>query len=353
MADPELSRSLMEVRGADVHPAALFGKNRETGPEKVREIVKLAGKRGLNFLRPFVVGTNCDASYDSRIVPIRVFESWDPLKVLIDEAHSKELEVHPFVCVVPQGADSIGPTLKEHPEWAMANREGRILGWGNPAHPEFRGYAVDIITEIVNNYDVDGISLDYLRYPDANADYSEYSRNMFRDESGVDPLELTKESPHYEKWKQWRIEQTDILMKEIHNAVKKAKPEIVLSAYVWTVMDPQICLRDWEVWLKKDYLDAINPTGYVYEFSGYMERIRKSIVAARKAAPKAPVFINVGVVTSHGSLKDAPQIIQWTQGAREAGADGISFYTMESLLPFLDEVSQVLFKKRVEVPHAK
>ncbi len=353
MNPSKASSSVMEIRGVDIHPASLFGTDPETGPQRVKEMVDLAAKHNLNFLRPFVVGVRCDASYDSKIVPIRLFEGWDSLKILIEAAQAEGLEVHPFVCVVPQGADHMGPTLKAHPGWAMVNKEGQAVGWGNPAHPQFRKYVISIIMEIVKNYGVDGISLDYLRYPGTNVDYSEYSRERFREESGADPLKLTEESSLYGKWNQWRIEQTDILMEEIHDAVKKAKPELVLSAYVWTTRDPQICLRDWEAWLRKGYLDAINPTGYVYEFPEYMNRIQTSSAAAKKADPKAPVFINVGVHTSHGSLKNAAQVIRWTQGAREAGADGVSFFTMTSLLPYLKEVSKALFKERVKVPHRK
>jgi len=343
----------MEIRAVDMHPAALFGTDPETGPQRVKEMVNLAAKHKLNFLRPFMVGTRCDASYDSRIVPIHVFKDWDPLKVLIEEAHAEGLEVHPFVCVVPQGEDSTSPTLKAHPEWAMVNKEGQAVGWGNPAHPEFRKYVISIILEIAKNYGVDGISFDYLRYPGTNVDYSEYSRGKFREEYGTDPLELKGDSPLYERWNQWRIGQTEILMKEVHDALKKAKPELLISAYVWTIRDPQICLRDWEAWLRKGYLDAINPTGYVYEFSEYMNRIRTSTTAAKKADPGATVFINVGVHTSHGSLRDATQVIQWTQGAREAGADGVSFFTMEFLLPYLKDVSKALFQKRAKIPHKK
>ncbi len=350
MRNLEEGKSIREVRGVDIHPAALFGRAPETGSLRVREIARLAAECKLNFLRPFVVGVNCDASYNSRILPTKLFEEWDPLEILIEEAHARGLEVHPFVCVVPQGADEIGLTLRNHPEWAMVDKEGKTIGWGNPAHPKFREFAVSIVAEIAKNYDVDGISLDYLRYPDANADYSEYSRNSFRERFDADPLQLTEETPLFEKWNQWRIAQIETLTREIYGTVRRVRADAVVSAYVWTVLDPQICLRDWEAWLRKGYLDAINPTGYVYDFSSYMHRIRASIAAAHKAAPEVPAFVNIGVSTSHGSLKDAIQIVQWTQGAREAGAAGVSFFTMESLLPFLKEVSQALFKGKASVP---
>ncbi|KYH41516.1 MAG: hypothetical protein AYL32_004880 [Candidatus Bathyarchaeota archaeon B26-2] len=341
---------LVEIRGVDIHPSALFGTDPEEGPRRVAEIVRLAAERNLNFLRPFVVGTRCNASYESRIVPVKEFEGWDPLKVLIDEAHKRGLEVHPFICVVPQGVEKLGQPLLQHPEWAMVKRDGRVIGWGNPAHPEFRRYVKSIVLEVAENYDVDGLSFDYLRYPGRDVDYSEYSRERFKEEYGVDPLDLTEGSQLYEAWRLWRVKQTATLMEEIHEAVKKVKPEILLSAYVWTVRDPYICLRDWVDWVRKGYLDAINPTGYVYDYREYMDRCRTSIKAAKEANPEVPVFINVGVYTSHGRLRDASQVIKWTEGAREAGADGVSFFTMKTLMPYLKEVSEALFRDKAKVP---
>lgn len=348
----------MEIRGVDIHPSALFGTDPETGPHKITEIVELAAKHNLNFLRPFVVGTHCDASYDSRIVPVKLFKGWDPLEILLKEAHSEGLEVHPFVCVVPKGTGdtrkpgNLGPTLKVHPEWAMVNKEGQPIGWGNPAHPRFREHVVSIVMELVENYDVDGVSFDYARYPGTNVGYSDHNRNKFKEKYGVDPMEIAEETSLHEEWSRWRIEQLAQLMREIRDVIKDVKPEIMLSAYVWTTRDPRICLRDWEEWLREGYLDAINPSGYVYDFDGYMNRCRETIKAARKANPRAPVFINIGVHTSHGRLRDAAQVIRWTRGARAAGSDGMNFFTMRALLPYLDGVSRVVFQEKVKVLHS-
>ena len=341
---------LIEIRSVDIHPSALFGIDPNEGPKKIKEVVAVAAKSNLNILRPFVVSTRCEASYKSVIVPIKEFKDWDPLEILVEEAHMNGLEVHTFICVVPQGVEKLGPPLLEHPEWAMVTRRGEKIGWGNPAHPEFRKYVKSIILEVAENYEIDGISFDYLRYPGMNVDYSEYSRRLFIDEYGSDPIEIDERSPLYEVWRLWRVRQTEILVQELYEAIKDAKPDILVSAYVWTIRDPYICLRDWTEWIKKGYLDAINPSGYVYDYKMYMEQCQTNIEAIRRINSAIPIFINIGVHTSHGTLRGAEEIIRWVEGAREAGANGVSFFTMKTLMPYLGQVSEALFKEKAIVP---
>ncbi|RJS84443.1 hypothetical protein CW702_02480 [Candidatus Bathyarchaeota archaeon] len=341
---------LHEIRSVDIHPSALFGRDRDEGPRNVEKVVEVAAENNLNMLRPFVIDTRCEASYNSSIVPIKEFEGWDPLKIMVEEAHRRGLEVHTFICVVPQGVERLGPPLLEHPDWAMVTRDGEKIGWGNPAHPEFREYVKEIVLEVVRNYDIDGVSFDYLRYPGMNVDYSEYSRRMFMDEYGVDPIDLDEKNPLFDAWRLWRIKQTEILVKELYEAVKRLKPQVLVSAYVWTVRDPYICLRDWVEWVRKGYLDAVNPSGYIYNYKEYINRCKENIEAIRRVNPRVPIFINIGVHTSHGTLKSAAEIIKWVEGARKLKADGISFFTMKTLLPYIDEVSKALFREKASVP---
>ncbi|HDN02125.1 MAG TPA: hypothetical protein ENF42_04030 [Candidatus Bathyarchaeota archaeon] len=139
-------------------------------------------------------------------------------------------------------------------------------------------------------------------------------------------------------------------MKELYEAVKRLKPQVLVSAYVWTVRDPYICLRDWVEWVRKGYLDAVNPSGYIYNYKEYINRCKENIEAIRRVNPRVPIFINIGVHTSHGTLKSAAEIIKWVEGARKLKADGISYFTMKTLLPYIDEVSKALFREKASVP---
>ena len=62
----------------------------------------------------------------------------------------------------------------------------------------------------------------------------------------------------------------------------------------------------------------------------------------RAAVPKSmPMYITIGVRTSHGSLM-ADDVKRHIAMSKQAGADGVIFFTWEALRSFLPEVSQAI-----------
>ncbi|MDD2891013.1 MAG: family 10 glycosylhydrolase, partial [bacterium] len=104
-------------------------------------------------------------------------QGFDPLKELIAESHKNGIRVHAWLC---DFTDEPGlPAYKEHPEWAMINKDGKTTdcerGYRNADYPFIwmcpsrrPGYTdqwlIPMIEEVVTNYDVDGIHHDYARY---------------------------------------------------------------------------------------------------------------------------------------------------------------------------------------------
>src|SRR5690606_18644407 len=60
----------------------------------------------------------------------------------------------------------------------------------DPGVPEVRDYVVAVVEELVREYDVDGIHLDYVRYPSPDYGYHPRARAAFEELVGVDPLWL-------------------------------------------------------------------------------------------------------------------------------------------------------------------
>lgn len=97
----------------------------------------------------------------------------------------------------------------------------------------------------------------------------------------------------------------------------------------------EIC-QDWLTWISEGILDWINPSGYRYTDATFLDVARLN----REYVPKGfPFYITIGVKTSHGSLKDAAEIRKQMTMARQCGADGLVFFTRESLRPFANEVA--------------
>jgi uncharacterized lipoprotein YddW (UPF0748 family) len=90
---------------------------------------------------------------------------YDPLEFAIEECHKRGLQLHAWVVTIPIGKwKKLGCAQlnKKHPN--MVKRIGED-GYMNPESPKTAEYLAKICKEIVDNYDVDGIHLDYIRYP--------------------------------------------------------------------------------------------------------------------------------------------------------------------------------------------
>lgn len=91
---------------------------------------------------------------------------YDALKFAIDECHKRGMELHAWIVTVPVGKwnkEGCRNLRKRYP--AMIQKIGDE-GYMNPECDETAVYLSRLCHEITENYDVDGIHLDYIRYPE-------------------------------------------------------------------------------------------------------------------------------------------------------------------------------------------
>jgi uncharacterized lipoprotein YddW (UPF0748 family) len=156
-----------------------------TSPAKVRRLIKFAADNHYTDLFVQVRG-RADAYYNSRIVPrasLLPRNDYDPLQDVLTQAHARGIKVHAWVNMyLAWSARSLPSNSRHivnlHPDWVEVNgrgksdlefvaqngRNGREGIYLSPANQEVNDYLLTVITEIVRNYDVDGIHLDYFRY---------------------------------------------------------------------------------------------------------------------------------------------------------------------------------------------
>ncbi len=177
-------------------------------PKTIQSAVEMAKDGRFNTLIVQVRGRG-DAFYDSRYDPrppllARQPSSFDPLELMLATAHRAGLKVHAWVNVnlVSDATPPAAPrhVVYTHPEWLMVPRplaadlarmnprnaaylrrlseyakarsdrvEGLFL---SPVHKGAVDYTVRVIGDIVTRYAVDGIHLDYIRFPNDEFDYS-------------------------------------------------------------------------------------------------------------------------------------------------------------------------------------
>lgn len=166
----------------------------------------------------------------------------DPLADIITKAHDTSggkqyIEVHAWVVPYRVWKDSLGTppaghVLNEHPEWRGKQDNGLTTdSYGNhyldPGVPEVQDYMVDVVTEIVQNYDVDGIHWDYFRYPE-NGDwgYNQTAIDRFNEQYG----KSGSPSPSDPDFCDFRREQIKEMGRKAYAAVKAIDWDCKLSA---------------------------------------------------------------------------------------------------------------------------
>ncbi len=328
-------------------------------PEALRQTLKRMKAAGIDFIH--CSGKDHAIFWDSQIAPKEQIKDPTYLDKVVPCAHEEGLKVYPVFCLAIEGGDSSpNALLQRNPSWSFFS-EGARRGYIDPGNPDARRYEASLAAELVAKYNVDGLSLDYARCPN-RIGYTDSGRAEFLIKYKVDlaaivsagSSELDTEggkkaaqsasaaaraNPIWPEWRKWRMEQVNNMVRELGLAVKKAKPGLPISSYVWGYHtytgNYEVC-QDWVTWIDEGILDWINPSGYRYDD----ESFRRAAQLNRQHVPtNFPYYITIGVRTSHGSLKNAGEIRKQMKMTAEAGADGLVFFTWRALRPFVDELA--------------
>ena len=341
----------------------------------IQLMVDTAQRGGFNTLLVQVRGRG-DAYYDSRIEP-RADEledepaDFDPLALTLTLAHSAGLKVHAWVDVDLVSSATLMPrsrthVVARHPEWLMVPRslanalravppeipaylgqiaravraqrdqvEGLYL---SPVTAASRAYTASVITDLTSRYALDGLHLDYLRYPNDQFDYSAPAIAAFRAEAmrtitaanrdRLDRLALTTATAWTDAlpdaWTSFRQDRLTRLATSLRAAALAARPGIIVSAAVAPNADDARDgrLQDWRLWARTGIVDALCPMIYTpdpAEFAAGVSRVQ---------ADAGPAAVWAGI----GAYRLTPaRTNENLQVARRAGVAGVLVYSYDSL----------------------
>lgn len=220
---------------------------------------------------------------------------FDPLQTLIEKAHAQGIEVHAWVIATTIWSSNIapldpnhvfnthGPSATGYDNWLMLRNTGSNYGAGadrllDPGHPAAADYIVRMFTSIVENYDVDGIHFDRIRYPDTggpNMGYNPVSVARFQTATGRTDVP----APTDPQWMQWRRDQVTNIVRRVYLESTAIKPDIRVSASTITYGYGPVSipggwegtrtyaevLQDWRGWMEEGILDLNVPMNYKRE----------------------------------------------------------------------------------------
>lgn len=298
------------------------------------EILDNIKSKNLNTVY-FQVGSNGTVLFKSSFEPFSPYitgevdgaASYDPLQFAVEQAHKRGLEIHAWVNVVKcfSGTESNilnnpNHIFKRKPEWIVEDiRDGQKSLWLDPGLPEVREYISEMIAEMVENYDIDGVHLDYIRYPGKNFEdefsYSVHGTGLSRDE--------------------YRRKNITDLVELISKKIKAVKHYIKLGVAPIGIYKNQKGSNGWEgytevyqdsrEWLKRGIIDYVAPQIYW----GFNDNPRFGAVAKDWVENSYGRSVVLGIGAYKPSVK--PDMDQMIQYARSINADGVSFFRYENI----------------------
>ncbi len=254
---------------------------------------------------------------------------FDPLRDLIKRAHDSGIEVHAFVIIGavwnknPTFAPSatLGPPTNPNHVFNLhggynpvtqqiipgpnnwltrtllpdgtggISFQGHRVGndfWIELGHPDAARYTNDVLINLVANYDLDGLHLDRIRYPElgvtgqtpatgANIGYNQTSVARFQQRYGI-AVGSPPPAPNDALWVQWRRDQVTNFVRRLYLEAIAIKPQIKVSAALiafggigsteaaWNSAEAYWRVyQDWRAWTEEGILDIAIPMNYKRE----------------------------------------------------------------------------------------
>ena len=364
------------VQGAPPATRALWvTRTTLNSPDSIARMVASAEAAGFNTLLVQVRGRG-DAYYAGGVEP-RASElasrpGFDPLATTLTLAHAAGMQVHAWVAVNLVSSAYSLPGDRAHvvyrsPRWLLVPRAraaemrrvdvrspaylGRLARWTransadveglytSPLIPAAAAYTAEVIGSLVAAYPVDGVHLDYVRFPSDDFDFSPAALQQFKD--AVRPALTSRERSAAEarerldplaypnlfadRWSDFRRSRLTALVKRIRTAVQAARPSVMVSAAV--VPDAQQAftarLQDWRTWIDQSLIDVLCPMAYTTEAAVFEQQV----AAARQLAAGLPVWAGIGAYR----LTTA-QTLTHIQAAGRLGTAGIILFSYDALV---------------------
>ncbi len=316
--------------------------NQEVQKAELKKIFDDIKRKRLNTVY-FQVRSNGTVMFRSSYEPLSPYitgevdgdASYDPLKYAIDLAHERGIEIHAWVNVVRcfTGTEKF---IFEHPfhiaqrkpQWVIESKRDGTSYWLDMGLPEVRAYLISIFEELVRNYNIDGLHLDFLRYPGKEFN-DEFSFNLYGNGFSKDD---------------WRRDNLNTFVRDLSVKVKSIKPFIKIGAAPIGIYKNSLNGRGFEgygevyqdsrEWLKQKWIDYLVPQIY-WSLEGPP---RFDLLAKDWTADTFGRSVVLGVAPYKPEVKN--QLKRIIDFSRTTKADGIAFFrygNIKDVSPFVND----------------
>ena len=320
---------------------------------------KELAEAGVNMILPNMAWAGV-AHYSSKVLPqSKTFTHYgDQLAQCVTAARTYGLEVHVWkITWNLEGAPKGFVEKMRKDGRTQVSATGKPLNWLCPSHPKNVQLELESISEIVANYDVDGIHLDYIRYPGSHACYCEECRKRFtlatRQQIDEWPTAvLPNTGQHGDRYIEWRSQQITRLVRLLHKRLREANPDIKLSTAVFGGYPACVTSigQDWIAWAKAGYVDFVCPMNYTEDTNYFTQLLVDQLALMPKGVA---IYPGIGA-TATNSLLTPDAVIEQIYRSRALGASGwtIFDYSLDISETVLSALGMGVAKSKAQPSHA-
>lgn len=265
-------------------------------------------------------------------------KSLENLSAAVDASRASGIRIHAWIPLLNlQGMSQPEKDAFVKAGRALTNEHQMPVHWAAPAHPLNRTQIAQFITALAEQTHVDGIHLDYLRYPLVNSLMGSQDATRFAKHFGEPfpnwPQCVMPKGSHRARYNHVRAQDTRECLEVIQDALKKSRPRTLLTAAVYGSYPHCIETvgQDWPQWVHQNLVDAVVPMNYSASLKEFENLCKKQ----RHQIPSHRIIAGIGVVAYESTLNPI-QVIQQLHISRQLGLRGAALYPLQpQLLPAL------------------
>jgi len=274
------------------------------------------------------------AHYPSALLPhsSQYATHGDQVQQCLDAAHPEGIEVHVWkVNWNLDGAPQDFIDGMRAQERTQVSAFGDPIDWLCPSHPDNFALERDSMLEVLQNYDVDGLHFDYIRYPGPDYCYCDGCRARFEQETGNTvtnwPADVRSGGPLEDEFLPWRRQQITELVEAVYHAAKAIDPDVRMSAAVFGDYDLAFGSvgQDWVSWIDLGIIDTLFPMDTTRDHDEFRQRVSEQMAYA---AGRIPIHPGIGVRNDRTQLS-SDEVLTQIGITREQGTGGYILFQLD------------------------
>ena len=277
------------------------------------------------------------AYYNSSVLPRSqlLLDYGDQLDACVKAARQHNLRVHAWIlCFSTERATPTRIDTFKKQGWLITPPGNRAARWLDPAVADVRMYLVRAVQEMAVKYNIAGVHLDFVRYPDFDTSLGETSRRGFESYTGKRvvnwPADVKPGGVQHNRFATWRAQQVSQFVNAARSTIKRDAPGKILTAAVFGKYPSCFAAvgQDWVSWLDIGLVDYVTPMNYTADLSAFQSWVSEQ---TRTRDHRLRVLPGIGV-TANESRLNAAQVIDQINVVRRANCPGFVLFDLDTTL---------------------